>query len=798
MNSTFILNILIYSLLKFIVIVNLHEQEFERIEISIDFDEEQPNGTILIDLNEYFMTKTFYEIDWKNVEIEFVNGCEDYYLNKTKFGHIYSNHFDREQLCGKDMFCSFHCEIYLNEMKRKMKLIDLKMNLNDIDDHRGEFLEKISHYRIHCELFSLNFHFQLEQIHDDDFNDDKNYFYALQPNVDIFQLNFDEQNHLLELILNENCHSLKRNFYSFQLLAFNRKRNNQIEDSCTIEIEIEKSSKHLQFFLDSTRKINLLGHIDTEHYQNRTIFHRFQPEILNEFLIFNLSTGDLIVKNSTIFPFDHQDFHFHLHFIDSNNFSQEIFIEIFFNSTEVVLNEKSIIDVEIFLSKPLTKNLQEKQISIEENHQVPLKIGEIYCSQSFLSMKMNSNREFFDFQRLDDHFFELILQKSFDFESIQKVFVEISFEFAEHFFIQRNFEIFIENLNDCLPNFIGNNFSLEIQENRFDENSIFEIQANDDDQLESLYFYLLHDSNEFFIDSTSGKIFLRHALDREVQSNYSLEICVHDQIHHVCQLIHIEIIDVNDNRCSFSLSKIHLIIEENLPDRSFLYQFHAIDRDIQENANLHYFLQKSSQFLHLNSTSGILRIARSPFDRHLIENFTSSIVACDHFQSKFNSLCCSIDLDIKILNFQTPRILQLHLSQHFYFLILNSLDPKAMPFLSFPKPIHSQQISSSIISLHPSTKQLICHETISTPFNMTMNFTFSNLSFIVLNISFYPTRINYFRPSISFTLLFLLILLLLVVFLCYRLKLKHHRHLKHLQTYYSFDQSLTPPTTINL
>ena len=122
---------------------------FEDISINLTIAEEQENGTELINLEEYFQLLRNESID--GYQREFLHSCEYFYFSiddnhhhhhqrEKKYWQILMKKLDREKLCPYDEKCELICKLYLK--KEEIKLITLKISLNDIDDHQGRFLKK--------------------------------------------------------------------------------------------------------------------------------------------------------------------------------------------------------------------------------------------------------------------------------------------------------------------------------------------------------------------------------------------------------------------------------------------------------------------------------------------------------------------------------------------------------------------------------------------------------------------------------------------------------------------------------
>jgi hypothetical protein len=161
------------------------------------------------------------------------------------------------------------------------------------------------------------------------------------------------------------------------------------------------------------------------------------------------------------------------------------------------------------------------------------------------------------------------------------------------------------------------------------------------------FFYL--DEETFSINSTTGELWTLKSFDREIKSNYSLLICVFDQIYETCSTVFIEILDENDNICYFNCSIINLTINENLPSNTYLIQIQGFDLDSEENSKLYYNFSSLTSYLNINSTTGIITTTINSFDYELFQKYSIEINACDNINS-FPSFCCSLKLNINLID----------------------------------------------------------------------------------------------------------------------------------------------------
>ena len=94
----------------------------------------------------------------------------------------------------------------------------------------------------------------------------------------------------------------------------------------------------------------------------------------------------------------------------------------------------------------------------------------------------------------------------------------------------------------------------------------------------------------------SGNITVGYRLDRETQSNYTINVTVTDGPHSESVEVLIELSDVNDNPPRFkdSLLEVDVVEECNCSYPFVIYTVTATDKDEGENKAIEYFLNRSS------------------------------------------------------------------------------------------------------------------------------------------------------------------------------------------------------------
>ncbi|CAF4835788.1 unnamed protein product, partial [Rotaria sp. Silwood1] len=299
-------------ILIIIIIININKiKSFEEISIEISIKEEEENGTIIVDLRSYI--KSEYILNNSNgYIIKFVRPCLNFYIDKENLFKIRSFKIDREKLCPYDKNCYLNCDLYIE--KEEIKLIKLKINIEDINDHKPKFKKKYYLYEFD-ENILIGYRLQLEQAEDKDLsekNSIKNYYLNLF-NITYFpfKLNYDKKNHLLELILIKNLEKNKK--YLFELIVNDGENE---EDKCLIEINILQNQQYNNnlppIFDFNLYKFNIFNlnktfigkvHAKNDFYinlnnNNKQIYYRIIPLIENSNLFqINETTGEIYLND---------------------------------------------------------------------------------------------------------------------------------------------------------------------------------------------------------------------------------------------------------------------------------------------------------------------------------------------------------------------------------------------------------------------------------------------------------------------------------------------------------------------
>jgi protocadherin Fat 1/2/3 len=151
--------------------------------------------------------------------------------------------------------------------------------------------------------------------------------------------------------------------------------------------------------------------------------------------------------------------------------------------------------------------------------------------------------------------------------------------------------ISITDANDNSPIFVQSSYQARIREDAQINDKIIQVRAIDLDADENgrvRYSIEKGDRhNQFYIELETGYISVAKELDREMVSNYVLEVVARDggkpELSSIV-LVNLEISDANDNHPTFSEKEYIAYVQENKPIGHHLIKFEVTDRDTSPNS----------------------------------------------------------------------------------------------------------------------------------------------------------------------------------------------------------------------
>ncbi|XP_057706850.1 protocadherin beta-14-like isoform X45 [Corythoichthys intestinalis] len=136
-------------------------------------------------------------------------------------------------------------------------------------------------------------------------------------------------------------------------------------------------------------------------------------------------------------------------------------------------------------------------------------------------------------------------------------------------------------------------------------------------------------------DGQSYSLVTNESLDKEREDVYDITIMAKDlgmPLMSSTKVIRVEVLDVNDNRPSFTENPYNFYVLENNKAGESLFSVSAADADREENAEVTYKLQRRGEsvtsFLNINEVTGAISALKS-FDFETVKSFHFQVVATD-------------------------------------------------------------------------------------------------------------------------------------------------------------------------
>ncbi|KAK3100154.1 hypothetical protein FSP39_015442 [Pinctada imbricata] len=222
---------------------------------------------------------------------------------------------------------------------------------------------------------------------------------------------------------------------------------------------------------------------------------------------------------------------------------------------------------------------------------------------------------------------ELMLQSHLDYENATEhhVVIAASDQGTPPLSSNMTLVVLVRNVNDNPPVFTQAVFVKEVEETIPIGKEILQINATDLDK-DTLSYSLADNSysDTFGLFGTTGWIYLRKELDREIKEEYAFNVIAKDSggiSKTATAQVNIRVKDVNDNSPIFSQNEYVFEIAENLSQGTIVGDVLATDADQGSNAQLQYSFTDSnipfaiSPYNGRISTSNMLdREARSKYD----------------------------------------------------------------------------------------------------------------------------------------------------------------------------------------
>ena len=217
----------------------------------------------------------------------------------------------------------------------------------------------------------------------------------------------------------------------------------------------------------------------------------------------------------------------------------------------------------------------------------------------------------------------IYVNKSLDFENTQVYRFQLAVRDASTSDSRLDFTtvvITVSDENDNRPVFYPSRYNISISEATVVRRELLRVQATDKDSTSNgALNYFIKSGNEnstFFLDESSGFLYLASKFDYENASRYHLTVSVTDKgipplKAKKSAIVTITVYDENDNLPRFDSETYTVAVYENITSGTYVLTVHADDRDSDLNQKITYTIAtysdpKVKDKFQVNSTTGTI------------------------------------------------------------------------------------------------------------------------------------------------------------------------------------------------
>lgn len=237
--------------------------------------------------------------------------------------------------------------------------------------------------------------------------------------------------------------------------------------------------------------------------------------------------------------------------------------------------------------------------------------------------------------------------------------------------------IHVNDVNDHEPVFEKSEYSAVLSELSPAGTYVASITATDEDtgvNAQIFYEFVSGNTHQWFeINTSSGLITTKAALDREMQGSVELSISARDggpNPKWAYTQLKVTILDENDEAPQFTHSHINVSLSEATPPQTLIAMLSAADHDQGTNGSVTYALHSSIELKYpqqfaLDALSGQLTTRRN-LDRESIASYEILVIARDQGAPVPQSATATVYLKVEDVNDNSPIFYPQH-----YFYVLN-------------------------------------------------------------------------------------------------------------------------------
>lgn len=192
-------------------------------------------------------------------------------------------------------------------------------------------------------------------------------------------------------------------------------------------------------------------------------------------------------------------------------------------------------------------------------------------------------------------------------------------------------QIEVSDINDYAPQFERPSYMVSISENVAANATIMQVRATDYDQGENsrITYSIVSDTDDFSIDPQTGRVKVKHLLDREKIEKYDLIIQATDgsRDHPLTSTVtaFVTLGDVNDNAPKFQPDRYNVRLREDLPIGTVILTISAHDPDLHAGGSVRYsLLDGTEDKFEIDRLTGTIRITdKLDFEKQQLYNLTA-------------------------------------------------------------------------------------------------------------------------------------------------------------------------------
>ncbi|CAI9733478.1 protocadherin beta-15-like isoform X2 [Octopus vulgaris] len=563
-------------------------------------------------------------------------------FNVTKSGKLYTaQKLDAETLCTYNKECFKIVKAAVRKAKTFMRILKIKVIIEDANDHRPEFpgksisiefsendrkgARKSIPNAIDRDVGILNsqIHYQLEKLQEEPFS--------------LFVSKRADGISTLEIVLDQTLDREVKSNYRIQLIASDGGSPTQ-RSSLVVEISIKDENDNRPIFSQKIYNISIrnipnihlpvavLSTTDLDQGQNNKVTYFFSPmtsDVVKSHFSLNKTTGEIFLQK-----------HYNL----DEKLTYKLYIEARdagsppLSSMATVLvnvinqhNNPPTIDID-FVSA-----LSDDTATISEDIKVGSFIAYVMVTDNDVGhngqVSCDIKHEKFKLLSMGSKEYKIVMKSQVDREAEDHYDITLSCEDkgSPSRKVQKRFFLQVMDVNDVQPHFISDSFKFLTFENEKDKFPVGYINATDPDlgsggQLTYTLFGYNGDFLPFQI-TDSGFISTSMSLDREKQHIYAFKVLVKDKgrpsLNNTANIT-IEILDENDNAPYFTFPSVNpfsLDVHYHPQSNNDITVLKASDRDSRENAFLRYEILKgnNNRLFVINSYTGTLSFSRKVY-----------------------------------------------------------------------------------------------------------------------------------------------------------------------------------------